>query len=352
MLMLCGCVGAVRRRLGALRRAGEAAAADRLDGARLRARLGAPAAADELAPRSSTRTPTSGATRSSKVRRDPLAAGRPRALSPAASSTSTCAPSAWAGCRPRRSLQPIRSQVAKDAASGRHGRRRTTSRRSLKDGTLKMSCEDPDNPINFPRNLFVWRSNLLGSSGKGHEYFLQAPRWARSTACRARTSARPAARKPQEVGVARRTAPGRQARPAGDARLPHVDDLPLLGRRAADGDLVREERPQHLRHAPVHPSALGGGGPGVAVTQSDWEIYKGIAKKFSRDRGRPPRRREGRRARAAHARHAGRARPGARRQGLEEGRVRARFPARPRRRSWWSSATIPTPTSASPRSGR
>ena len=36
-----------------------------------------------------------------------------------------------------------------------------------------MSCEDPDRPANWPRNLFVWRSNLLGSSGKGHEYFLK-----------------------------------------------------------------------------------------------------------------------------------------------------------------------------------
>ena len=44
---------------------------------------------------------------------------------------------------------------------------------SLKDGTLKMSCEDPDHPANWPRNMFVWRSNLLGSSGKGHEYFLK-----------------------------------------------------------------------------------------------------------------------------------------------------------------------------------
>ncbi len=43
----------------------------------------------------------------------------------------------------------------------------------LKSGKLKMSCEDPDNPTNWPRNLFVWRSNLLGSSGKGHEYFLK-----------------------------------------------------------------------------------------------------------------------------------------------------------------------------------
>ncbi|MDF2141168.1 nitrate reductase subunit alpha [Paenirhodobacter sp. CAU 1674] len=43
----------------------------------------------------------------------------------------------------------------------------------LKSGALEMSCEDPDAPENWPRNLFVWRSNLLGSSGKGHEYFLK-----------------------------------------------------------------------------------------------------------------------------------------------------------------------------------
>ncbi|WP_108663791.1 nitrate reductase subunit alpha [Acuticoccus kandeliae] len=43
----------------------------------------------------------------------------------------------------------------------------------LKSGALEMACEDPDDPANWPRNLFVWRSNLLGSSGKGHEYFLK-----------------------------------------------------------------------------------------------------------------------------------------------------------------------------------
>ena len=42
----------------------------------------------------------------------------------------------------------------------------------LRSGSLKFSCEDPDDPRNFPRNLFIWRSNLLGSSGKGHEYML------------------------------------------------------------------------------------------------------------------------------------------------------------------------------------
>ncbi|VEA82304.1 respiratory nitrate reductase 2 alpha chain [Escherichia coli] len=41
---------------------------------------------------------------------------------------------------------------------------------ALKSGELRMACEQPDSGSNHPRNLFVWRSNLLGSSGKGHEY--------------------------------------------------------------------------------------------------------------------------------------------------------------------------------------
>ena len=45
--------------------------------------------------------------------------------------------------------------------------------REMKAGSLEMSCIDPDAPENWPRNLYVWRSNLLGSSGKGHEYFLK-----------------------------------------------------------------------------------------------------------------------------------------------------------------------------------
>jgi nitrate reductase alpha subunit len=43
----------------------------------------------------------------------------------------------------------------------------------LKDGSLDFAFADPDAPENFPRILFIWRSNLLGSSGKGHEYMLR-----------------------------------------------------------------------------------------------------------------------------------------------------------------------------------
>src|SRR5690606_25492012 len=44
---------------------------------------------------------------------------------------------------------------------------------ALKSGELKLASRDPDNPRNWPRNMFFWRSNVLGASGKGHEYFLK-----------------------------------------------------------------------------------------------------------------------------------------------------------------------------------
>jgi nitrate reductase alpha subunit len=43
----------------------------------------------------------------------------------------------------------------------------------LREGRLEMACQDPDDPANFPRVLTLWRANLLGSSSKGHEYFLR-----------------------------------------------------------------------------------------------------------------------------------------------------------------------------------
>ena len=43
----------------------------------------------------------------------------------------------------------------------------------LASGRLRFAAEDPDAPENFPRVLTVWRANLLGSSGKGNEYFMR-----------------------------------------------------------------------------------------------------------------------------------------------------------------------------------
>ncbi len=43
----------------------------------------------------------------------------------------------------------------------------------LKSGALDSSFADPDAEINWPRNMFVWRGNLIGTSGKGQQYFLK-----------------------------------------------------------------------------------------------------------------------------------------------------------------------------------
>ncbi|HET7627172.1 MAG TPA: nitrate reductase subunit alpha [Bacillales bacterium] len=45
--------------------------------------------------------------------------------------------------------------------------------KQLADGDIDWAIEHPNDPRNFPRVFFNWRSNLLGDSGKGHEYFVK-----------------------------------------------------------------------------------------------------------------------------------------------------------------------------------
>ncbi|HCL85249.1 MAG TPA: nitrate reductase subunit alpha, partial [Comamonadaceae bacterium] len=76
----------------------------------------------------------------------------------------------WLPSAPQLKTNPL--QVVRDAqAAGQDPRDYAVQ--GLKSGSLKLSCTDPDHPDNWPRNMFVWRSNILGSSGKGHEYFLK-----------------------------------------------------------------------------------------------------------------------------------------------------------------------------------
>jgi hypothetical protein len=147
----------------------------------------------------------------------------------------------------------------------------------------------PGHPDNWPRNMFVWRSNMMGSSGKGHEYFLKHL-LGTSHGVQGKDLGQDQA-KPQGSRLARQGA-RRQAGPAGDARLPHEHHLPVLGHRAADRDLVREERPQHQRHAPLHPPAVDGGRSGLAVAQRLGNL-QGLREEIQRGLRRPP----GRRAR-------------------------------------------------------
>ncbi|MED3574944.1 nitrate reductase subunit alpha [Cytobacillus praedii] len=45
--------------------------------------------------------------------------------------------------------------------------------KQISDGKINYAIENPNDPRNFPHIFFNWRSNLLGDSGKGHEYFVK-----------------------------------------------------------------------------------------------------------------------------------------------------------------------------------
>jgi len=146
--------------------------------------------------------------------------------------------------------------------------------KQLKEGKLQMSCDDPDNPANFPRNMFVWRSNILGSSGKGHEYFLKYLLGTQN----ALMSDESDCIKPRDVKV----------RPAAEGKL---DLLVVLDFRMSTtclyGDIVlptatwyeKDDLNTSDMHPFIHP--LSEAVQPLWQSRSDWEIYKGLAKKFS-----------------------------------------------------------------------
>ena len=76
----------------------------------------------------------------------------------------------WLPSAPQLDRNPLTiSQAAKEAGLGESD----YVVRQLKNNQLDFAYADPDGEQNYPRVLFVWRSNLLGSSGKGHEYMLR-----------------------------------------------------------------------------------------------------------------------------------------------------------------------------------
>ncbi len=150
--------------------------------------------------------------------------------------------------------------------------------KALKEGGLRMSCEDPDNPANFPRNLFVWRSNLLGSSGKGHEYFLKHL-LGTTNGLQGKDLGVEGGRKPEEV-VWRDEAP--------EGKLDLLVTLDFrMSTTCLYSDIVLPTATWYEKndlntsdmHPFIHP--LSAAIDPVWESRSDWEIYKGIAKKFS-----------------------------------------------------------------------
>ena len=169
-------------------------------------------------------------------RRARLAAGRGAPRPACTPPTRSRSRRGWAGCRSTRSstatrsTSPTRPTAAVDAGEAA-GRRRRTSRTRSQDGSLQPAIEDVDAPENWPRTLVLWRSNLIGSSAKGNEYFLQAPARHPLATCSATENRRGAA--------ADATSTWRDEAPEGkldllvSRRLPDDLDHAALRRRAA-----------------------------------------------------------------------------------------------------------------------
>ena len=148
----------------------------------------------------------------------------------------------------------------------------------LQSGGLNFSAEDPDGPENFPRNLFVWRSNLLGASGKGHEYFLKYL-LGTDHGVLGKDLGDTNGPRPTEVKWHDEAARGK------------LDLLVTLDFRMSTtcvfSDIVLPTATWYEKHdlntSDMHPfiHPLSAAVDPAWEAKSDWEIYKGIAKKFS-----------------------------------------------------------------------
>lgn len=148
----------------------------------------------------------------------------------------------------------------------------------LKDGSLRMSCEDPDNPKNFPRNMFIWRSNILGSSGKGHEYMLKHL-LGTTNGVLGKDLGELGGPKPKEVEW-------HEEAPEGKLDLVVTLDF-RMSTTCMYSDIVLPSATWYEKndlntsdmHPFIHP--LSRAVDPAWESRSDWNIYKGIAEKFS-----------------------------------------------------------------------
>jgi len=149
---------------------------------------------------------------------------------------------------------------------------------ALKSGELELSCGDPDDPANWPRNMFVWRSNLLGSSGKGHEYFLKHLLGTKNGVLGKDLGAE-GGEKPQDVKW-------HDQAPEGKLDLLVTLDF-RMSTTCVYSDIVLPTATWYEKndlntsdmHPFIHP--LSAAVDPAWESRTDWDIYKGIAKAFS-----------------------------------------------------------------------
>ncbi len=146
----------------------------------------------------------------------------------------------------------------------------------LKKGNLRFAVEDPESGDNHPRVLSLWRSNLLGSSAKGNEYFLRHLLGTDSAA-----TAKEAA--PEQRPTTIRWA---DEAPEGKLDLLMTIDFRMTSSTILS-DIVLPAATWYEKHdlstTDMHPF-VHSFNPAIAPpwqTRSDWDAWKTIAKRFS-----------------------------------------------------------------------
>jgi len=145
----------------------------------------------------------------------------------------------------------------------------------LKSGDINFAYEDIDAEKNWPRNLFVWRSNLIGCSSKGHEYFLKHLLGSQNGVMSEGIE-----------GADCKEVKWHEKAPAGKLDL-MVDINFRLNSTGAYSDIVLPTATWYEKadlnttdmHPFIHPLAKAVD-PGWEA-RSDWQIFQTIAKKFS-----------------------------------------------------------------------
>jgi nitrate reductase alpha subunit len=149
--------------------------------------------------------------------------------------------------------------------------------RELREGRLRFAVEDPDAPGNWPRVLTIWRANLLGSSGKGHEYFLKHLLGVTDPAVRAAET--PPDLRPREVTW-------RDPAPAGKLDLLTTIDFRMTSS-ALFSDVVLPAATWYekydLSSTDMHPfvHAFNQAIPPPWEARTDWDAFNAIADAFS-----------------------------------------------------------------------
>ena len=146
----------------------------------------------------------------------------------------------------------------------------------LKEGRLRFAVEDPEAADNHPRVLSLWRSNLLGSSAKGNEYFLRHLLGTDSSATA------------REAEPDQRPSTIRWADEAPEGKLDLLTTIDFrMTSSTIFSDVVLPAATWYEKHdlstTDMHPF-VHSFNPAIAPpwqTKSDWDTWKVIAKKFS-----------------------------------------------------------------------